>query len=88
MLRNVKYLVKFEVFTAVTMKNAIFWDVTPPGSCKTHTRATRRDIPEDAILHVQYLIYIVVSVRLSATVHSQIRNILDDLRCISFESEE
>jgi hypothetical protein len=26
--------VRFEVFTAVTMKNAIFWDVMPCGSCK------------------------------------------------------
>jgi hypothetical protein len=26
--------VRFEVFTAVTMKNGIFWDVTPCGSCK------------------------------------------------------
>jgi hypothetical protein len=25
---------RFKVFTAVTMKNAIFWDVTPRGSCK------------------------------------------------------
>jgi hypothetical protein len=25
---------RFEVFTAVTMKNAVFWDVTPCGSCK------------------------------------------------------
>jgi hypothetical protein len=24
----------FEVFTAVTMKNGVFWDVTPCGSCK------------------------------------------------------
>jgi hypothetical protein len=23
-----------EVFTAVTMKNGVFWDVTPCGSCK------------------------------------------------------
>jgi hypothetical protein len=22
---------RFEVFTAVTMKNGVFWDVTPPG---------------------------------------------------------
>jgi hypothetical protein len=28
-------LVRFEVFTAVTMKNGVFWDVTPCGSCKT-----------------------------------------------------
>jgi hypothetical protein len=28
------FLVRFEVFTAVTMKNGVFWDVTPCGSCK------------------------------------------------------
>jgi hypothetical protein len=26
--------VKFEVFKAVTMKNGVFWDVMPCGSCK------------------------------------------------------
>jgi hypothetical protein len=26
--------VRFEVFTVVTMKNGVFWDVTPCGSCK------------------------------------------------------
>jgi hypothetical protein len=26
--------VRFEVFTAVTMKNVVFWDVTTYGSCK------------------------------------------------------
>jgi hypothetical protein len=26
---------KFAVSTAVTMKNDVFWDVTPFGSCKT-----------------------------------------------------
>jgi hypothetical protein len=26
--------VRFEVFTAVTMQNGVFWDVTPCGSCK------------------------------------------------------
>jgi hypothetical protein len=26
--------IRFEVFTAVTMKNAVFWDITPFGSCK------------------------------------------------------
>jgi hypothetical protein len=28
------YNVGFEVFTAMTMKNGVFWDVTPCGSCK------------------------------------------------------
>jgi hypothetical protein len=27
-------LLRFEVFTAVNMKNGVFWDVTPCGSCK------------------------------------------------------
>jgi hypothetical protein len=26
--------VRFQVFTAVTMKNGIFWDVMPCGSCR------------------------------------------------------
>jgi hypothetical protein len=32
-----KYYVRFEVFTAVTMKNAVFWDVTQCGSCKNRS---------------------------------------------------
>jgi hypothetical protein len=31
---DVTSLVRFEVFTSVTMKNAVFWDITPCGSCK------------------------------------------------------
>jgi hypothetical protein len=31
------YFVRFEVFTAVTMKNAVFLDVMPCGSFKNHT---------------------------------------------------
>jgi hypothetical protein len=33
-LRRNSASVRFEVFTAVTMKNGVFWDVTPCGSCK------------------------------------------------------
>jgi hypothetical protein len=29
--------VRFEVFTAVTMKNGVFWDVTLCGSCKNRS---------------------------------------------------
>jgi hypothetical protein len=32
--KNLNIVVRFEVFTAVTMKNGVFWDVTPCGSCK------------------------------------------------------
>jgi hypothetical protein len=32
----IKIRVRFEVFTAVTMKYGVFWDVTPFGSCKNH----------------------------------------------------
>jgi hypothetical protein len=28
------FCVRFEVFTAVTTKNGVFWDVMPCGSCK------------------------------------------------------
>jgi hypothetical protein len=31
---NKSNFVRFEVSTAVTMKNGVFWDVTPCGSCK------------------------------------------------------
>jgi hypothetical protein len=53
----------FELLTAVTMKNAVFWDVMPCGSCKNRflshrwwrryvplKRATRHNIREDGIL--------------------------------------
>jgi hypothetical protein len=54
---------RFEVFTAVAMKNGVFWDVTPCGSTDPDeggekflrnvgsSRTTRRNIPEDTILH-------------------------------------
>jgi hypothetical protein len=29
--------IRFEVFTVVTMKNAVFWDVMPHGSCKNQS---------------------------------------------------
>jgi hypothetical protein len=32
-----QYCVRFEVFTAVTVKNAVFWDVTPCGSSKNRS---------------------------------------------------
>jgi hypothetical protein len=31
---TLRFCIRFEVFTAVTMKNNVFWDVTPCGSCK------------------------------------------------------
>jgi hypothetical protein len=32
-LTHAKNYVRFEVFTAVTMKSGVFWDITPCGSC-------------------------------------------------------
>jgi hypothetical protein len=40
---NKKYVVGFEVFTAVVLKSIIFWDMTT-------LRTTRRHIPEDDTL--------------------------------------
>jgi hypothetical protein len=41
---NIKY-VRFEVFTVVTMKNGVFWDVTTCGSCKNrHFGGTCRSV--------------------------------------------
>jgi hypothetical protein len=47
-----------EVFTAVTMKNAVFWDVGPCRSCANlepcvHTNL-QRHIPEDGILPYEH----------------------------------
>jgi hypothetical protein len=33
-LQRIKFVVRFEVFTAVTMKTGVFWDVTLCGPCK------------------------------------------------------
>jgi hypothetical protein len=41
-------LVTFEVFTAVTMKNAVLWNVTPRGSCKN--RNFTANVPTSLIL--------------------------------------
>jgi hypothetical protein len=34
-------ILRFEVFTAVTMKNGVFWVVTPCGSCKKYQKFLR-----------------------------------------------
>jgi hypothetical protein len=36
--------VRFEVFTAVTMKKGVFWDVTPCGSCKNLKKGVFWDV--------------------------------------------
>jgi cytidine deaminase len=35
-----KSYIRFEVFTAMTMKNGVFWDVTPCGTCKNQLLVT------------------------------------------------
>jgi hypothetical protein len=37
LLNNYYTCVRFEVFTVVNMKNAIFWDITLCGSCKNRS---------------------------------------------------
>jgi hypothetical protein len=32
-MNGYKFFVRFEVFTAMTMKNAVYWDVAPCSSC-------------------------------------------------------
>jgi hypothetical protein len=43
-LNNRLIFVRFEVFTAVTTKNAVFWFVTPVGCCKNR-RFGRKALP-------------------------------------------
>jgi hypothetical protein len=53
------YCVRLEVFTAVTMKNGVFWDVTPCGSYKNlvflrsvrRLLVTARVVPSSTIFH-------------------------------------
>jgi hypothetical protein len=69
-LKETFFILRFEVFTAVTMTNGVFWDVTPCGSCHPDeggasssetsdlTTATLRNIPEDAILNFSLYLYL------------------------------
>jgi hypothetical protein len=45
---NIYMFVRFRAFTVVTMKNAVFWDVTLCGSCKNgRFRGTYRLLHQD-----------------------------------------
>jgi hypothetical protein len=45
-----KLSVGFEVFTAVTMKNGVFWDVTPCGSYKNRRFGGTWRLPHQLVL--------------------------------------
>jgi hypothetical protein len=47
--------VRFDVFTAVTMRNGVFWDVTPCGSCKNRHGFTSHKMAFFIVTAVEYL---------------------------------
>jgi hypothetical protein len=50
LLAHVHNGIRFEFLTAVTLKNAVFWDVTPCGSCKNQLLVTANIFPSSPIL--------------------------------------
>jgi hypothetical protein len=54
-ITNEEKRVRFEVFTAFTMKNSSLWDVKSCGSYKSTTSATRRNIPDVGILKEEHV---------------------------------
>jgi hypothetical protein len=49
---NKSNYVGFEVFTSVTMKNSVFWDVAPSfeGTCRLHLQGRRNNGSEEKCL--------------------------------------
>jgi hypothetical protein len=72
--------VRFEVFTEVTMKNAVFWDVASCRSCvnrrssetSVRTRSTRLHIPEDGILESPLFFLVVLKHVANNPFHSRV----------------
>jgi hypothetical protein len=54
---GISFKIRFEVFTAVTMKNGVVWDVTPCGSCKNRRfRGTWRLLHQgESLTHLVFL---------------------------------
>jgi hypothetical protein len=48
-ITKLKRYIRFEVFTAATMKNAVFWDVAPCISCKSYNLPGSDQIPAELI---------------------------------------
>jgi hypothetical protein len=49
LIKSREQIEEFEVFRAANMKNIVFWDVTPCGSCITEVSEERRFLQEDIL---------------------------------------
>jgi hypothetical protein len=78
-LQTKAFHVRIEVFTAVTMKNAVFWDVAPCGCCKNrHQLLVTSNIVSSSPLLVTLMMEAIRSSETSILTTATWRNIPGD----------